>query len=76
VYGDISVDYVDAQGTRTNVGLVRGLAVYTPNTVRKISIPLTAPEGVQFNRGKFVIRFTDANEAKPQLFDEKEWALP
>jgi hypothetical protein len=76
VYGDISVDYVDAQGTRTNVGLVRGLAVYTPNSVRKISIPLTAPEGVQFNRGKFVIRFTDANEAKPQLFDEKEWALP
>jgi hypothetical protein len=76
VYGDISVDYIDAQGTRTNVGLVRGLAVYTPNSVRKISIPLTAPEGVQFNRGKFVIRFTDANEAKPQLFDEKEWALP
>ena len=76
VYGDISVDYIDAQGTRTNVGLVRGLAVYTPNSVRKISIPLTAPEGVQFNRGKFVIRFTDANEAKSQLFDEKEWALP
>jgi hypothetical protein len=76
VYGDISVDYADAQGKRTNVGLVRGLAVYTPNTIRKISIPLTPPEGVQFDRGKLVIRFTDANEAKPQLFDEKEWALP
>jgi hypothetical protein len=76
VYGDISVDYVDAQGKRTNVGLVRGLAVYTPNTIRKMSILLTAPEDVQFNRGKLVIRFTDANEAKPQLFDEKELLLP
>jgi hypothetical protein len=76
VYGDISVDYADAQGKRTNVGLVRGLAVYTPNTIRKISIPLTPPEGVQLNSGKLVIRFTDANEAKPMVYDEKELLLP
>ena len=76
VYGDISVDYADAQGKRTNVGLVRGLAVYTPNTIRKVSIPLMTPEGVQLNSGKLVIRFTDANEAKPMVYDEKELLLP
>ncbi|MGB4053130.1 MAG: hypothetical protein WBK83_02060, partial [Dysgonamonadaceae bacterium] len=59
-----------------NVGKVRGIAVYTPNTVRRFSMPLTVPEGVNLNNGKLVVRFSDANEAKPLVYDEKELELP
>jgi hypothetical protein len=76
VYGDLTVDYVSPTGERINVGKVRGIAVYTPNTVRRFSMPLTVPEGVNLNTGKLVVRFTDANEAKPLVYDEKELELP
>ncbi len=76
VYGDLTVDYVPPTGERINVGKVRGIAVYTPNTVRRFSMPLTVPEGVNLNTGKLVVRFTDANEAKPLVYDEKELELP
>ncbi|MCW1735313.1 hypothetical protein [Anaerorudis cellulosivorans] len=76
VYGDLTVDYVSPTGERINVGKVRGIAVYTPNTVRRFSMPLTVPEGVNLNNGKLVVRFTDANEAKPLVYDEKELQLP
>jgi hypothetical protein len=76
VYGDLTVDYVSPTGERINVGKVRGIAVYTPNTVRRFSMPLTVPEGVNLNNGKLVVHFSDANEAKPLVYDEKELELP
>lgn len=76
VYGDLTVDYVPSTGERVNVGKIRGIAVYTPNTTRRVSIRLTVPEEVDLNNGKLVVRFSDANEAKPQVYDEKEWILP
>lgn len=76
VYGDLTVDYVSPTEERINVGKVRGIAVYTPNTVRRFSMPLTVPEGVNLNNGKLVVRFSDANEAKPLVYDEKELELP
>jgi len=76
VYGDLTVDYVSPTGERINVGKVRGIAVYTPNTVRRFSMPLTVPEGVNLNNGKLVVRFSNANEAKPLVYDEKELELP
>lgn len=76
VYGDLTVDYVPSAGERVNVGKVRGVAVYTPNTIRRLSLPLTVPEGMSLNKGKLVVRFADANEAKPMVYDEKELLLP
>jgi P pilus assembly chaperone PapD len=76
VYGDITVDYVAAGNKPINIGKVKGVAVYTPNTIRRFSLPLTLTNGVDLNKGKLVIRFTSANEAKPKLFDEKELLLP
>ena len=76
VYGNVTVDYVAPGKEPVRVGLVKGVAVYTPNTLRYFSMPLTLPEGFSWDKGKLVIRFTDANEAKPYIFDEKELVLP
>ena len=76
VYGDLTVDYVSPTGERINVGKIRGIAVYTPNTLRRFLMPLTVPEEINLNTGKLIVRYTDANEAKPQVYDEKELTLP
>jgi hypothetical protein len=76
VYGDLTVDYVSPTGERVNVGKIRGIAVYTPNTIRRLSLPLGVPEGLSLNNGKLIVRFADANEAKPMVYDEKELLLP
>ena len=38
VYGNLSVDHIAPDGTTTEVGLVKGIAVYTPNTKRKFHL--------------------------------------
>ncbi|MGC9354127.1 MAG: fimbrial biogenesis chaperone [Mariniphaga sp.] len=75
VYGDLTVDYILPGEEPVNVGLVRGIAVYTPNNLRRFSMPLNVPEGIDFSKGKLVVRFSSSNEAKPKVFDEKELVL-
>lgn len=62
-YGDISVYYISNDNTSYEVGKVRGLAVYTPSTLRKVKIQLQKPEGVNFSEGKFKVVYTK-NESK------------
>ena len=75
VYGDLSVDYTGTDGKQINVGLVKGIAVYTPNVFRRFTMPLNIPEGVELNKGKLLVRFNSSSEAKPEIFDEKELGL-
>ena len=38
VYGDLAVDHISVQGKITRVGIANGVAVYTPNTVRRFQL--------------------------------------
>lgn len=40
VYGDITAYHVSPKGGQTVVGIVKGLAVYTPNRLRQMRLPL------------------------------------
>jgi P pilus assembly chaperone PapD len=75
VYGDLSVDYTGTDGKQINVGLVKGIAVYTPNVLRRFTMPLNIPEGVELDKGKLLVRFSSSSEAKPETYDEKELGL-
>ncbi|MBN2634994.1 MAG: fimbria/pilus periplasmic chaperone [Prolixibacteraceae bacterium] len=75
VYGDLSVDYIGTDGTQINVGLVKGIAVYTPNPLRRFTMPLNIPDGVELNEGKLIVRFSSSSEAEPEIYDEKELGL-
>ncbi len=43
VYGDIEVTHLSANGASQVVGVVRGIAVYTPNRTRMVRLPLQPP---------------------------------
>ena len=75
VYGDLTVDYKPNSGAGMQVGLVRGIAVYTPNETRKFQMDIKKPEGINFTDGKLVVRFTNAEEDNENLLAEKELLL-
>lgn len=75
VYGDLTIDYVPAVGEPTEVGVVRGIAVYTPNSKRNFSLQLRHPEGVDYNQGKLVVKYSSTSDANPEIYDEQELLL-
>lgn len=75
VYGDVTVDHQAPDGTIINVGTVRGIAVYTPNTIRRFTMPLNVPEGVDFSTGKLTIRYSSGSDTQAERFDEQTLIL-
>ncbi len=64
VFGDIQVDYISPQGKVTKVGSVKGLAVYTPNTLRNFQCDLDRIKGIDYHTGKLHIVYTSPAEVK------------
>jgi len=57
VYGELSVEHISPEGIKTEIGKVRGLAVYTPNTKRDFSFKLQNTEMLDLNKGKLNITY-------------------
>jgi hypothetical protein len=51
VYGNITVEHISPDGKTTRVGIVQGLAVYTPNPLRYVKMALDNSKGVDFSNG-------------------------
>ncbi|MCC7005487.1 MAG: molecular chaperone [Ottowia sp.] len=67
-YGDLIVHYSpNDQGEPIPIGRVNGLAVYTPNEVRRATVTLHPPEPLHFNHGKLTVQFVSPIQegAKP-----------
>ena len=75
VYGDVAVDYIAPDGKVTRVGNANGVAVYTPNTLRRLSLPLINTEAVDLNRGKLRVIFSAPSDVKPQKYATAELTL-
>ncbi len=58
VYGDLKVEYISPSGKVTQVKLVKGVSVYTPNEVRKINMDLDGDSNVDFSKGKIHVVYT------------------
>lgn len=75
VYGDVTVVYEAPGAEAVQIGVVRGLAVYTPNTSRNFNLPLTIPEGVDLNQGRITIRYSSSSDPRKEVFAEKHIVL-
>ena len=64
VYGDVTVDYISVGGKRIRVAKVMGLAVYTPNTIRNINLPLDKHQGINYHTGILYIAYTTQADTK------------
>ncbi len=75
VYGDLSVDHVSAQGKITRVGVANGVAVYTPNTVRRFQLNLQRIPGIDYKSGTLKVNYSTSTEIKPRKYAEAELLL-
>lgn len=73
VYGDITVHHIDAAGKEQLVGLVKGVAVYSPYNRRRIKLLLDKTLNIDYTKGSLHIVFTDhagsvVNIAQKQIY--------
>jgi P pilus assembly chaperone PapD len=76
VYGDVSVTFTPKNGTPRSLAQVGGIAVYTPNRLRKASVPLQVPAGVALAGGLLEVSFRDRPEAGGKLLAQASLNLP
>ena len=75
VYGDVSVDYISANGKVTRVGNIKGMAVYAPNAKRNVCLPLDKKiSNKDYQSGKLKINYSDQS-FKPVTLTEQELVL-
>ena len=75
VYGDIAVDHVSAEGKITRVGIANGVAVYTPNNLRRFQLELARLPDVDYTKGTLRVTYSASSDVKPARFAEAELAL-
>ncbi len=76
VYGDFTVTFRSEGGAETGVGLVRGVAVYTPNASRIFEMRLRPPEGVTLERGRLAVVFREPDDAGGGVLAQAELTVP
>ena len=75
VYGDIIVKHISDQGKETKVGSVKGIAVYTPNLVRRFQCTLDRIPGIDYKSGKLHVVFSTPVDTKVQKMAEGDLIL-
>jgi hypothetical protein len=75
VYGDIIVEYIPAKGKPVEIGLVRGIAVYTSTNKRNFSVRLNNTKDINLSTGKLRVRYTSPKDSPYVLYAEKELIL-
>jgi P pilus assembly chaperone PapD len=76
VYGDLSVTFTPRNGKLHSLGQVGGIAVYTPNRVRRATLPLQVPAGVALAGGTLEVSYRDRPEAGGKLLAQASLHLP
>jgi hypothetical protein len=76
VYGDVSVTFTPRNGKPHSLARVGGIAVYTPNRIRKTTLPLQVPDGVALAGGTLDVSYRDRPEAGGKLLAQASLNLP
>lgn len=72
-YGDVSIWYVGEEAQRVQIGELHGIAIYTPNPLRRLRIPLTIPPGLVLAKGVLRIEYHEGGDA---IIGELEVPVP
>lgn len=70
VYGNLKVEHISKTGNITEVGLVKGISVYTPNIRRQFSIDLIIPDGIDLHTGKIRVTYTSDKEVELAVYEK------
>jgi hypothetical protein len=63
-YGDLTASFTPAGGAALELGRANGVAVYTPNALRHVRIPLSLPTGLVFAKGTVTVSYHERPERR------------
>jgi P pilus assembly chaperone PapD len=75
VFGDISVLHISSNGKTTKIGTANGIAVYTPNLLRRLTVDLDPKTTVDLSKGTIHVLFSTQSDSRPEKLAEAEFAL-
>lgn len=76
VFGDLVATFTPAGGTAQEVGKAGGVAVYTPNALRRVRLALQPPEGLALARGTLRLTYRERPDAGGKLLAEAAIDVP
>ncbi|MGV8892781.1 MAG: molecular chaperone [Burkholderiaceae bacterium] len=76
VYGDLDATFTPQGGVTQQVGKAGGVAIYTPNPLRRIKLELQPPAGLVLARGTLRLTYRERPEAGNKLLTEAVIELP
>jgi P pilus assembly chaperone PapD len=76
LYGDLAVSFTPRGGASVIVGKAGGVAVYTPNPVRRAMLPLQLPAGAVLAGAELRLTYRERPDAGGKLLAEAALALP
>lgn len=74
-YGDLSVFHVATNGKETKIALSKGVAVYTPNLIKKVKIDIDNKTSLDMIKGSLRVTYSSQSEAHPEKFAEATLVL-
>jgi hypothetical protein len=61
-YGELHVNHISPEGISTNVGLIKGYAVYAPGNLRRTKMKLNTVSSVDYTKGKLQVIYSTPNQ--------------
>lgn len=75
LYGDIIIEHTPGQGKPYQVGILKGVAVYTNLNKRNAVVKLNTNSGKSLTNGKLKVKYISSGETKPVVYAEAELDL-
>jgi P pilus assembly chaperone PapD len=76
VYGDLAISFTTRGGAEQVLGRANGVAVYSPNSVRRAKLPLDLPKGVTLAQGTLHVTYRERPEAGGAMLAEGTLVVP
>ena len=74
-YGDVKILYKAPNGTETQIGVINGIAVYTPLLLRRVKVDLENKSTVDLSKGTIRTVFSSSDDSRPMKLAEAELKL-
>jgi hypothetical protein len=74
-YGDVSVSYIAPNGKEIKIGLTTGVAVFTPNLLRRMKVVLDNKSTPNLSKGKIHVLYSSESDTRPVKLAEADLIL-
>ena len=76
VYGDLIVNYKAKGEQEKEIAYVKGIAVYSPNSLRIVKVSLQSENNKQLTPGKLTLKYAESRESGGKVLGEANIEIP